>query len=83
MNSVSKTQNGGIDLTQDQLGRAFMVKGENNDPGVHFNLDPALLEQLQNASGFEPALIQFRPLDFFSFLGLDTRQNNTALASTR
>ncbi len=39
--------------------------------GIKFHLDPAMLEQLQDAPGFVPVIINIQPMtDLRSFLGL-------------
>ncbi len=59
---------GGIDLTSD---KALTI--QNNGEAIKFNIDPAMLEQLQNAPGFVPVIISIQPMtDIRMFLGLDT-----------
>jgi len=42
-----------------------------NDKGIQFYLDPAMLQQLQNAPGFVPVIISVKPLeDLQGFLGI-------------
>ena len=71
---------GGIDLTsgkwklQIQNNPKFRqerrIPGE-KDRGIKFHLDPAMLQQLQNAPGFLPVIIDIEPLgDLRIFLGL-------------
>ena len=67
---------GGIDLTpanmnlQTKIGSPTEAFG--NDKGIQFHLDPAMLAQLQNAPGFVPVIISFKPLhDLKLFLGVD------------
>jgi hypothetical protein len=44
----------------------------NDREGIRFHLDPAMLVQLQNASGFVPVIINIQPLKSLSgFLGLN------------
>ncbi len=58
---------GGIDLTSD---KALSV--QNNGQGIKFHLDPAMLQQLQNAPGFVPVIINIQPLtNLRQFLGLE------------
>ncbi|NTV30133.1 MAG: hypothetical protein HGA80_08650, partial [Candidatus Omnitrophica bacterium] len=49
---------GGIDLSKDKTNVQVQVGGE----GIHFNIDPAMLERLQNAAGLEPVIINIHPL---------------------
>jgi hypothetical protein len=66
MKAESKT--GGIDLTSD---KALTV--QNNGRGIKFHLDPAMLQQLQNAPGFVPVIINIQPLNNLKlFLGIDS-----------
>ena len=59
-------ENGGIDLTADKTPLEVRNSGE----GIKFNIDPAMLEQLQNAPGFVPVIINIRPMtDLRQFLG--------------
>jgi len=42
-----------------------------NNTGIKFHLDPGMLDQLQNASGFTPVIINIQPLNNIrQFLGL-------------
>ncbi len=34
----------------------------NDKEGIKFNIDPAILEQLQNAPGFVPVIINIQPM---------------------
>jgi len=47
--------------------------GDGNDNGgIKFHLNPAMLEQLQNAPGFTPMIINIAPLgDLRLFLGIN------------
>ena len=56
---------GGIDLTSD---KALSV--QNSNQGIKFHIDPAMLQQLHNAPGFEPMIVSMEPLeDLRGFLG--------------
>ncbi len=56
---------GGIDLTSD---KALTV--QNNGQGIKFHIDPAQLQELQNAPGFVPVIISIEPmLNLRKFLG--------------
>ena len=51
-------------------GVALEVK--NAGEGIAFHIDPVMLQQLQNASGFMPVIISVQPLkDLSGFLGLN------------
>jgi hypothetical protein len=61
----SNTDKGGIDLAS--AGTNLQV--QNAGEGIKFRLDPAMLKQLQNASGFVPVIISIQPImDFRQFL---------------
>ena len=65
---------GGIDLTSD---KALEVR--NNGLSIKFNIDPAMLAQLQNAPGFTPVIINIQPLTSLSeFLGVSQEATSTA-----
>ncbi len=49
---------GGIDLTSD---KALIVK--NNGEAIKFNIDPAMMKRLKNATGFSPSGIIFQPMN--------------------
>ena len=60
-------QAGGIDFTSSKID----LSGRNTAEGIKFHLDPAVLRQLQNATGFVPVIINIRPMtDLRQFLGL-------------
>ena len=66
MNPVAKKY-GGIDLTPSNM----KLQTKNAGAEIKFHLDPALLQQLQNAPGFTPVIINMQPLtDLRAFLGL-------------
>jgi len=61
---------GGIDLTSD---KALTV--QNNGQGIKFHIDPAMLQQLQNAPGFVPVIISIQPMNNLrQFLGLNDNE---------
>ena len=63
---------GGIDLNR--VDKDLQVKNQNG--GIKFHIDPAMLEQLQNAPGFEPVIISIQPMtDLHLFLGLKQEGN--------
>jgi hypothetical protein len=58
---------GGIDLTPANMN----LQTQNNGGAIKFHLDPAILQQLQNASGFVPVIINIQPMNNLKmFLGL-------------
>ncbi len=63
-----KADNGGIDLTRDRMGLQVHSGGQ----GVQFNFDPAMIQQLQNAPGLAPVIIDIQPMTTTvpMFLGL-------------
>ena len=73
--SVSKDEamavkaKGGIDLTVDKTPLEVKNAGE----GIKFTIDPAMLEQLQNAPGFVPVIVNIQPMnDLREFLGISS-----------
>jgi hypothetical protein len=59
---------GGIDFTAHKTTLEIRNAGE----GIKFRLDPAMLQQLQNAPGFVPVIINIQPLNNLQkFLGID------------
>ena len=67
--SLSKANGpGGIDLTPANK----VLQSQNAGEGIKFHLDPAMLEQLRNAPGFVPVIINIQPLkNLREFLGLN------------
>ena len=58
---------GGIDFN---FGRIKLVNQENSS-SIEFRIDPAQLQQLQNATGFSPVIIGIQPINSLNgFLGL-------------
>ena len=61
---------GGIDFKSDKVDSAFAVKNSGGE--IKFHIDPAMLQQLQNAPGFVPVIINIQPMtDLRLFLGLN------------
>jgi len=61
---------GGINLTPANMNLQTLNAGE----AIKFHMDPAMFQQLQNAPGFVPVIINIRPMtDLRIFLGLDTK----------
>jgi len=48
--------------------------GRADSSGIKFHIDPAMLQQLQNAAGFVPVIINIQPLrDLSVFLGINNQ----------
>ncbi len=63
-----KSRKGGIDFTDDKISLGVQRIGD----GIKFNMDPAILNRLQNAPGFYPVIINIAPLsDLNTFLSLN------------
>jgi signal transduction histidine kinase len=56
--AANSAQKGGIDLTRDKMGLKVQGAGD----GVQFNFDPVMIQQLQNASGLTPVVIDIHPM---------------------
>ncbi len=66
---------GGIDLTPSKMDIAARNSGE----AIHFNIDHAMLQRLQNASGVTPVIINIQPLGSLpQFFGLSQSVTRTA-----
>ncbi len=68
-------ETGGINLTPANMN----LQTQNNGGEIKFHMDPAMLQQLQNAPGFVPVIINIQPMtDLRMFLGIreneDTKQ---------
>jgi len=62
---------GGIDLTPANMN----LQTQNAGGAIKFQLDPAMLAQLQNAAGFVPVIINIQPLaDLTRFLGIGSAE---------
>ncbi len=65
---LSAFNKGGIDLNADRMGLDLKNAGE----ALKFKINPDLLQQLQNVSGFAPTIIDHQPMgDLKLFLGLN------------
>jgi hypothetical protein len=70
-------QKGGIDFA-----KKTPLEVQNAGEGIKFQMDPAMLQQLQNAPGFVPVIISIQPMtDLKEFLGLNSGALTTQLAS--
>ncbi len=71
---------GGINFNADKTNQALQIK--NSAGEIKFNPDPAMLEQLENTTGFMPVIINIQPMnDLKLFLGLTAPPGSSALAS--
>jgi pimeloyl-ACP methyl ester carboxylesterase len=67
---------GGIDLTSNKF-----LQTQNQGQGIEFHMDPAMFEQLKNAPGFTPVIINIQPLnDLRGFLGINHTNSEVKLA---
>ena len=65
--NVSMPNRGGIDLTPANMN----LQTQNSNGEIKFHMDPAMLQQLQNAPGFVPVIINIQPLKSLQeFLGI-------------
>ena len=57
--------NGGIDFNAGKINLETKVDSRvrGNDKGIQFKIDPAMLQQLQNAPGFVPVIINIQPMN--------------------
>ncbi len=69
---------GGIDFNSEKMN----LETRNESGEIKFQIDPAMLEQLQNAPGFTPVIINIQPMtDLPGFLGLHNNpQSQESLA---
>jgi hypothetical protein len=58
IDSQDNTLKGGIDLNDDKMN----LQVQNPGGEIKFDIDPAMLAQLQNAPGFVPVIINDQPL---------------------
>jgi hypothetical protein len=64
--NAGKPNTGGIDLTSNKF-----LQTQNTGEGIKFQLNPAMLKQLQNAPGFYPVIINIQPMtNLKQFLGI-------------
>jgi hypothetical protein len=60
-------KNGGIDLDPEKMNIVTKSSGES----IQFNLDPAMLQRLQNSSGVTPVIVSVHALDSLQqFMGV-------------
>ena len=66
----STAEKGGIDFNPDKMN--LETRGSNGE-GIRFNLDSAMIQQLQQVAGFTPVIIDIQPLSNPSkFLGINS-----------
>jgi predicted unusual protein kinase regulating ubiquinone biosynthesis (AarF/ABC1/UbiB family) len=66
---------GGIDFNPEEMH----LQVQNNGGAIKFNLDPSMIQQLQNAPGFSPIIIDMQPLNSVQmFLGLNDSADKMA-----
>ena len=77
---VNTNTEGGIDFKPDKIDNAFVA--QNNGTGeIKFNIDPAMLQKLQNAPGFVPVIINIQSMtDLRLFLGVPSEVSTGKLA---
>ena len=69
---AGEAKKGGIDLNAVEK----KLQTQNINGEIKFHIDPAMLEQLQNAPGFVPVIIDIQPMtDLRVFLGLQENQD--------
>jgi len=72
-NGVGVKNPGGIDLTPANMN--FQTRNVGGE--IKFHLDPAIIQQLQNALGFVPVIINIQPMtDLRQFLGLNVQEGS-------
>ena len=65
---------GGIDFNADKMN----LQTRNEGGEIKFTMDPAMLEQLKNAPGFVPVIINIQPMkDLPEFLGIAEKTGNS------
>jgi predicted Rossmann-fold nucleotide-binding protein len=75
--SEDRAQLGGIDLTSANLS----LQTRNSGGEIKFHVDPAMLQQLQNAPGFVPVIINIQPMtNLRLWLGLNDNKPADELA---
>ena len=74
LDQAMSANTGGIDLTPANMH----LQIQNASKGIKFQVDPAMLRQLQNAPGFVPVIINIQPLKSLpEFLGLNEVKPNS------
>ena len=67
MNVKKLSGPGGIDFNSDKMN----LQTRNEGGEIKFKMDPAMLQQLKNAPGFTPVIINIQPLENLpEFLGI-------------
>ena len=65
------TNAGGIDLTRDNM----VLQVQHTGQGIQFNFDPAMIEQLRNICGLQPAIIDIQPMSMSIPMFLGVKDN--------
>ncbi|MEI8011233.1 MAG: methyltransferase domain-containing protein, partial [Candidatus Omnitrophota bacterium] len=67
-NVFKLSKNGGIDLTHDKID----LQVQRSVPGFRLNIDPAMIQRLQDAAGLTPVIVDMQPMTITlpMFLGL-------------
>ncbi|MFH0754128.1 MAG: NUDIX domain-containing protein [Candidatus Omnitrophota bacterium] len=68
---IDSSDKGGIDLTRNKINMKIQGLGD----GAQFKFDPAMIEQLQHASGLTPVILDIHPMatSVSMFLGLASK----------
>jgi hypothetical protein len=75
--STREHREGGIDLTPANMNLLTKNGGE----AIRFHLNPLQLQQLQNAPGFAPVIINIQPMtNLRMFLGLNAQEESPVSA---
>jgi hypoxanthine phosphoribosyltransferase len=68
---IDLTKNGGIDFTPSRVSLQTFSSGGD----IKFNIDPAMVQELESAPGFEPVIMNIRPMtDLKLFFGLKEQE---------
>ena len=71
----NKAEYGGIDLTPANMN----LRTQNAGEAIKFRLDPVMLQNLQNATGFVPEILNIQPMtNLKTFLGLNSSDEKLA-----
>ncbi len=74
MKATQDFDKGGIDFNTDKVNLEVKMDSRlrgNDNQGIQFKIDPAMLEQLRNAPGFVPVIINIQPMtNLPMFLGI-------------
>ena len=81
VSGVDHGQKGGIDFNPARMDLNVMNGGR----GIQYNLDPAMIQRLQNSTGFSPVIIDIQPMTATvpMFLGVNDGHPATEQLSMR